>query len=175
MGDRNYTFDKTMELADGAAAQTADGYAQAGGADGIVDFGGNQAAVVTLPSIADVVSMTPQQARIDAVLMIILSARDIADSNELYRFTLVGSNDPAFGAGNNVCLAQMEFGFSTAQSFPNGKSVPAVPAVGGLVLEILFTNEQFNVKYQYAKLYLDVTGTTPSATYKAFVGVLPEP
>lgn len=174
-GDRTYSIDANMILSDGAAAQTADGYAQYAGADGIVDFGGNQNVTITLPSIADVSTITPQQARIDAVCVVDITAIDIASANETYRLTLLGSNDPAFAAATTVCLAQMEFGKGASLSFPNGKDFPSVPSGSGLRLEMPFAAEQANVKIQYAKLWLDVGGTTPSLTYKAFVAVLPEP
>ncbi len=51
MGDRTYAVDANNFLSDGAAAITASGYAQYGGADGIIDCGGNQNITVTLPSM----------------------------------------------------------------------------------------------------------------------------
>ena len=74
MGDRTYAVDANNFLADGAAALTASGYAQYGGADGIIDLGGNQNITVTLPSIAASSSITPQQARIDAAVVIDVTA-----------------------------------------------------------------------------------------------------
>ena len=53
MGDRSYSFDGSMVIADGVNAQTATGFSLVGASDGIIDLGGNQA-VVPL-----------QQARID--------------------------------------------------------------------------------------------------------------
>ena len=40
-GDRAYAYDAALQVADGAVAQIASGYAQNLGADGIIDFGGN--------------------------------------------------------------------------------------------------------------------------------------
>lgn len=174
-GDRTYSVDANMFLSDGAAALTADGYAQYASADGLVDFGGNQGTTITLPSIADSSSITPQQARIDGYCVIDITAIDIASGNETYRFSLVGSNDPAFGSGTVVCLAQIEVGKGASLSFQNGKDFPTVPASSGLRLELGFTNEQANVKLQYGKLWMDTGGTTPSITFKAFIAVTPEP
>lgn len=176
MGDRTYTPDANAFLADGAAAQTASGYAQYGGADGVFDAGGNQNNTVTLPSIADVSSITPQQARIDAMCVVDVTAIDIASGNETYKIFVVGSNDPAFGVGKVVCLGGgMELGKGTSLDIPNGADAGSPPAVGGSRYEMPFCNEQNNVKYQYIKLYVAMGGTTPSMTYKAFVAVLPEP
>jgi hypothetical protein len=175
MGDRTYSYDANACLSDGAAAQTASGYAQCTGVDGIVDLGGNQLVTITLPSIADSSTITPQQARIDAVCVIDVTAIDIASGNETYRLCVVGSNDPAFGSGKVNCLGEMEIGKGASLGFANGQDAPAVPAIGGNRYEVPFTNEQANVKYQFVKLYLVISGTTPSITFKAWVAVLPEP
>ena len=42
---RTYAFDANTQVSDNAAAYTASGYLQSGGADGIWDLGGNQGAV----------------------------------------------------------------------------------------------------------------------------------
>src|SRR6516225_8517568 len=104
MGDRTYSFDANMGLSDAAAAYTANGYAQFAGSDGVVDLGGNQNITVTLPSIADVSTITPQQPRIDAVAVIDVTAVTSSGS-ALEKLLLVGSNDPAFGSGNVQLLA----------------------------------------------------------------------
>jgi hypothetical protein len=170
-GDRSYSYDANMALSDGFAAITASGYAQYGGADGVVDLGGNQQAIVTLPSIADVPTITPQQARIDAVCVIDLTG---LTNTGTAKFILVGSNDAAFGTGNTVQLAMMEIGAVAGQEQPNGKLTPTPPAIGGSRYELLFTNEQANVKYQFAKLYV-VIASAANPTFKAFIAVLPEP
>lgn len=168
-GDRTYTPDANNILADNAAALTATGFAQAGGADGVVDLGGNQGVTVTLPSIADVSSITPQQARIDAVLVVDVTAIDIASGNEVYNLILEGSNDPAWPAGSGQVLAAMQLGKGASRA----GSVLKDSVIGRY--ELLFTNEQANVKYQYAKLYVVAGGTTPSIAFFAFIAVLGEP
>lgn len=173
-GDRTYSFDANMGISDAAAAYAASGYAQYAGADGIVDFGGNQNVTITLPAIADVASLKPQQARIDAVCVIDVTAIKTSAGNELYKLCLVGSNDPAFGAGNVALLGMLELG-NPAFDYANGFVTPAPAAVGGSRYEVLFAAEQNNVKYEYAKLYNAISGTLPSITYRAFIAVLPEP
>jgi hypothetical protein len=173
MGDRTYSVDANMFLSDGAAAITASGYSQYVGADGIVDFGGNQNVTITLPSIADVSTITPQQARLDAVCVIDVTAVTTSGTAS-EKLILVLSNDPAFGAGKTIQAGMMEFGAIVSQEQPNGFVTAAPNAVGGSRYELLFCSEQNNVKYQYAKLYV-VIANSGSITFKAFIAVLPEP
>lgn len=176
-GDRTYSFDANMGLSDGAAAYTASGYAQYAGADGIIDLGGNQNVTITLPSIADVSTLTPQQARIDAMLVIDLTAIKTSVGNELYKLMALLSNDPAFGAGNVTMAGMLELGAAASIDGPAGAAfvTPQPAAVGGSRYELGITSEQNNVKYEYLKLYNVISGTLPTITYRAFVAVLPEP
>jgi len=167
--ERNYTFDINAVLAVGAVAQTAAGFAQAGGADGLWDLGGNQGVTITLPSIADSTTLTPQQARIDAVVVIDLTGGTFSGST-LYRLCLLGCNDPAFGS-NVQLLNEMVLGNSSVLDWSNGITTPAPNTIGGSTYEMLFTNEQNGIKYQYVKLY--VAGTITSITFKARGAVLP--
>lgn len=172
-GDRTYSFDANATLSDGAAAITATGYAQFAGADGIMDLGGNQNVTVTLPSIADVSTITPQQARIDAVVVVDVTAVTTTGTAS-EKLIVVGSNDPAFGAGKVAQLAMMEFGAAASLEQANGFVTPAPNAIGGSRYELPFTNEQNNVKYEFIKIYV-VIANSGSITFKAFVAVLPEP
>ena len=173
MGDRNYVFDANSGLSDGSAAYTASGYATYAGATGVVDLGGNQNVVVTLPSIANSTTYTPQQPRIDGAIVVILTAIKTSSSNEVYKILVLVSNDPSFGAGNVQIAGALEFGYAGSNDVPNGITTPAPAAVGGSMYEILFTNEQNNVKYEYLRLYNVLAGTTPSFTYEAYQAVLP--
>jgi hypothetical protein len=160
MGDRTYAVDANNFLSDGAAALTVSGYAQYGGADGIIDCGGNQNITVTLPSIAASSSITPQQQRIDAAVVIDVTA-------------IVVSNDPAFGATNVMLAGALQLAIAGTGDVPNNFTPPAVPAIGGNRYEILFSNEQNNVKYEYVKLYVVLGGSNASITFKAFMAILP--
>jgi hypothetical protein len=172
-GDRTYSVDANAFLSDGAAAYTVSGYAQYAGADGIFDGGGNQGVTVTLPSIADVSSITPQQARLDAVCVLDVTAVTTTGTAS-EKVIVVGSNDPAFGAGKTIQLGMMEFGAIASQDQPNGFVTAAPPSIGGSRYEILFSTEQNNVKYQYVKIYVAIANSG-SITFKAFIAVLPEP
>jgi hypothetical protein len=167
---RTYSFDANAVFSDNSAAYVASGYAQALGADGLIDFGGNQGATVTLPSIADVVTQTPQQPRIDAMLVVDVTAIDISSGNETYQLDLMVSNDPAFAAGNAVCAAGIQLGKGTSLR----GAVAQKDSVTGRV-ELGFTNQVSGNIYQFAKLFLTLGGTTPSINIGAFVSVTPEP
>lgn len=155
MGDRNYNFDANLLLADGAAAITADGYTQVSSATATLNLGGNQS---TSPT---------QQARLDAVCVIDISAIDIASTNETYCLKILGTNDSTWASGSIYELAAINLGYSAA----------LIPATQGDTLigeyELMFSTERANVKYQYIRMYVDVTGTTPSITFTAYVSVLP--
>lgn len=152
--DRTYSFDANLEFSDNAAAYTASGYLQKGGADGVIDLGGNQG---TSPA---------QQARIDAMAIFDVTAVDIASGNETYQLDVVVSNDPAF-ATTLAIAAGVQLGKGASLR------VVATDSVIGRY-EVGFTNQVAGTIYQYMKAYLTVAGTTPSINIEGFVAVLPE-
>jgi UDP-3-O-acyl-N-acetylglucosamine deacetylase len=156
MGDRTYSFDVNLLLSDNAAAYTADGYAQVGGADAVLDLGGNQG---TSPT---------QQARLDAVAVIDVTAIDIASGNETYVLRILGCNTAGFASSVRELAA-----------ITLGKGASLIPATQADSIvgryELMFSTEQANIKHEFIKLYVDVGGTTPSISFQAFVAVLPEP
>lgn len=160
--DRTYSFDANLELSDNAAAYTATGWAQKSGADGMIDLGGNQ-------------GVTPiQNARIDAVCVVDVTALDATTTDEAYRLILAGSNDPAFANGAAQVLAEMEIAGGVLSVLGlGGAGVTKTGVVGRY--ELMFTNNVAGAFYQYVKLFHVLTGTTPSISYEAFVAVLPEP
>lgn len=166
---RTYSFDANAVLSDNAAAYTASGYAQVNGADALVDLGGNQGVTITLPSIDDVSTITPQQPRIDAYCIVDVTAIDIASGNETYKIMLMLSNDPAFGSGTAVNAAMIEVGKGASLDGLNMKD----SVIGRY--ELGFTNNVAGAIYQYAKLYLVLGGTTPSINISSFIAVTPEP
>lgn len=175
MARRNYSFDAGMLLSDGAAAITAAGYAQVGGAQAIVDLGGNQGITITLPSIANTSTITPQQARIDLACVIYISAMTLAGS-DVYKLVVVGSNNAGLNvAAGNYVLGEMEFGEGSAMTIPNAANSHAPAGSGnypaGDQYEILFTNEVQGTPMEFISLY--VGGTFGSITFTAFAAVLP--
>lgn len=155
--DRTYTFDANNGISDNAAAYTASGYLQYGGADGVVDLGGNQG---TSPT---------QQARIDAMAIFDITAIDIASGNETYQFDIMVSNDPAFAAANAVCAGGFQCGKGASL---RGAVAQADSVIGRM--EIGFCNQVAGVIYEYVKVYLTEGGTTPSISVFSFIAVLPE-
>lgn len=166
---RTYAFDANTVLSDNAAAYTASGYLQAYAADGVVDLGGNQGVTVTNPPIDDLATYTPQQARIDAMLILDITAIDIASGNETYSIDLMVSNDPAFAAGNAVCAASVQLGKGASLR----GAVAQKDSVTGRV-ELGFTNNIAGAIYQFAKVYLTAGGTTPSINILSFIAPLPQ-
>lgn len=154
--DRTYSFDINNVLSDNAAAYTASGYLQAGGADAILDLGGNQG---TSPV---------QQARIDAMAIFDVTAIDTTSGNESYKLLIVGSNDANFGSGNVTCLAAVELGAVGGADVVNGLADP----VGRV--EVGFCTQKCGTIYEWVKCYLVAAGTTPSISISAFVAVIPE-
>jgi hypothetical protein len=173
-GDRAYSIDAGMCLSDGLAAVTASGYSQYAAQDGIVDTGGNQNSGYLLPSIASVSSLTPQQARIDAVCVIDVTAVTTSGTASA-QLLLVVSNDPAFGPTlGSWQVGSMMFGAAAAFAQPNALVTPTPPQLGASRYEIPFTTERNGVKHQFVKLYV-VVANSGSITFKAFIAVLPEP
>jgi hypothetical protein len=152
--DRTYTFDANNEFSDNAAAYTASGYLQKGGADGVIDLGGNQG---TSPA---------QQARIDAVAIFDVTAITVSGTNT-YQLDIVLSNDPAFLTGN-VIAGGIQLGKGTSLRVAGqGDSVIGRYEVG-------FTNQVAGTIYEYMKVYF--TGAnSPSINIEGFVAVLAEP
>jgi hypothetical protein len=173
MARRNYTFDANMILDDGGSPHSAGSWGQVAGAQSIVDLGGNQGITITLPSISNVPTITPQQARGDFACVIYDVAATLSGSN-VYRLNVVGSNNPGMLSGN-VILGAAVIGQGAGMDPPNSANSPAPLGAGnypsGWQYEVLFTNEQANVPYQFVSLW--VAGTFGSITFNAFVAVLP--
>lgn len=175
MARRNYSFDASMLLSDGGSANSAAGFATVGGAQAILDLGGNQGITVTLPSIANSSTITPQQARFDGVVVIYITAMTLAGS-DLYRMTLVGSNNAGLNvASGNFTLGQLQFGEGSAMDPPNSANSHAPAGAGsypaGDQYELMFTNEVQGTPLEFISLY--VSGTFGSITFNAFVAPLP--
>src|SRR5271168_4080687 len=129
MARRNYSFDANMQLSDGPAYAAA-GWTTVGGAQQILDLGGNQGITITLPSIANSSTIPPQQARIDAVAVIYVSAVTVSGS-DIYRLTLVGSNTASMaGATSNYVLGQLQFGEGAQMDPPNCANTAAPGGAG---------------------------------------------
>jgi hypothetical protein len=175
MARRNYSFDANMQLDDGGSAHTAAGWSQVGGANSFIDLGGNQGITITLPSIANSSTITPQQARADLVAVIYISAMTLSGS-DLYRLSMVGTNTAGFAtATSTYVLGQLQFGEGSAMDAPNAANSHAPAGSGnfpaGDQYELMFTNEVQGTPMEFIGMY--VSGTFGSITFQSFVSVLP--
>lgn len=189
-GDRSYAFDINNLVSDGSTPYTASGWAQAFGAQGMIDLGGNQGLTVTIPTNISAQTYTPQQQRIDAVMMIEVTAITQLTTN-LFKLIIVGSNSPSFTSAAWLGSIELGLGASMDGYVAGGNSGPAFAntplttagGAAGNIYELLFTNEQqagvaassVPTKFEYISIYNVISGTTPSITYRAFMCVLPEP
>lgn len=152
--DRVYTRDANLQFSDNAAAYTATGYLQVGGASALIDLMGNQG---TSPA---------QQARGEWIAEVNVTAIKISAGNETYKLFVVVSNDPAFLTGN-VVAAAVEVGKGASLDIIN-----AADSVTG-TYELMFTNNVAGSIYEYATVYLVAGGTNPSISIEGGFAVLP--
>jgi hypothetical protein len=160
--DRTYNFDINLLLSDNAAAYTTTGWAQVAGAQGIVDLGGNQGASPV------------QQARIDAVAVCDVTTLDATTTDEAYRIMVCVSNVPGFTNGNIWVAGEVEIAGGVLSVLgPGGAGVTGTGTTGRY--EIMFSNQLAGVIYEFASLFLVLSGTSPILNLEAFIAVLPEP
>lgn len=141
MGQRVYNQDAELILADGAAAITADGVTQVASAN---------------------VSKKLGAGRFEGVLIIDVSAIDLASTDEVYHLLLQGAASGGSAFTTVETLAQLSLGATAAR--PGG----AINSVIGRY-EIPFITEQHDTVYDWVRLYVDVAGTSPSITFKAWI------
>lgn len=144
------TLDVLLELEDGVAI-TADRAGQVATVDQILDVGGDGK-----PDSAD----REQEAELHGNMQVDVSAVDIVSNDELYHVILQGSDDAAF-ASTIVNLAILSLGDNVVAL--GGSDEDA--ATGRFIVP--FTNERNGTTYRFLRLFVDVTGTTPSITLTA--------
>src|SRR5215472_7774489 len=152
--DRTYVFDANNLLSDNAAAYTANGFAQVGGATAIIDLGGNQ-------------NVTPTQlARIDAVAVVDVTAIKISAGNETYKLIVVGSNNAGL-ASSCVELGGIQIGKGASLEISNGQD----NVIGRY--EIEFCNQVAGSIFEFIGIQIIVAGTNPSISFESFVAITP--
>ena len=139
MGQRIYNIDIELLLADGAAAITADGVGQVASAN---------------------VSKQLGPGRFEGVLVVDVTAIKTSAGDELYHLLLQGSADNTFAT--KEILGQLTLGAGAA------RPGVAITSTTGRY-EIPFVTEQDDVSYPWERLFVDVAGTAPSITLKAFI------
>jgi hypothetical protein len=127
---------------------TASGYFQSGGAPAQLDVG---------PGI------------FDGYWVIDWASRKQTGTEE-YTVYLLGSNDPAFGAGNIEMLSVQDYGATRAAVQPSGVTCGASPAVaGGETDYVPVLNFKSGIVYRYIRCWIDVVGTGPSASVNSWL------
>lgn len=137
----SYTYDAALQLKD-AGLVAASAAAQVGGSNKIIDVG---------------------LAFLSAVVVIQVSAIEIATGNEEYDIVLQGSNSSSFASGIEN-LAAIQLGATGSR---DGSAIDSL--VGSYRLP--FFNVQNDVAYRYLRLYTVAAGTIASGiNYTAFIG-----
>jgi len=160
-----YQFDKLMQLADGAAATTANGIGQVNSANQILNLG----AVLSRSDLGIVGTL----AHIRLAVVIDISAIVTANTDDIYYIDLMGSNNSNGTAP--VHLGGLKVGNFTL--IPNGTTGSAGTGAGSTTVTgrfIIFCDMiQNDVAYQYLYIYNTVAGTAKSITYTAFASMWP--
>jgi hypothetical protein len=138
---RNQTVDTLLQLGDGVAALTASAYSVVAAATAQIDVGDH--------AIAGNVAID-------------ISALGIANDDEIYTFTVLGSASATYASGI-VPLAMMQFGAGAVML-----GVADLDTVAGRYV-IPFRNEKDGTVYRYIRLYVTIAGTTKTITYIAYV------
>ena len=101
--------------------------------------------------------------RMDAVLVINITAMDVTSADELYNFYLQGSDSATLASGVHI-LAHLQVGAaavllggSTVASVIGRYEVPFQNVVAGTIL------------LDYVRMRLIISGTTPTITFDAFI------
>jgi len=141
------TFDAALELKDSGAAVTADALATVGGSTATLDLG---------------------DAHFQGDLVVDMEATvDTVTGDEYYRLQLIGSNSATFASGVSV-LATLELGDATQLAGAVGGVDTDLGAAGDRFI-VPFSNAVGGTVYRYVRLVANVSGTTPSIDYRAFV------
>lgn len=143
MGQRFYNQDLELVFKD-AGLVAASAAATVGGQAKIIDVGA---------------------ARFEAVMVIDVSAIEIASNDEEYTIVIQGSNSPSFASGVEI-LAMTNLGALELRT--GDVSDTSVDSVIGRY-ELPFVNEQADVIYRYLRVYTVVSGTIATGiNYRAF-------
>lgn len=144
MGARVYNQDLELIFKD-AGLVAASAAAQVGGSNRINDIGAST--------------------RFEAVMVIDVSAIEIASNDEEYTIIVQGSNSATFATGVEI-LAMMNLGALELRTGDVGDT--SVDSVVGRY-ELPFVNEQADALYRYLRIYTVVSGTIATGiNYKAF-------
>lgn len=143
MVSRSYTYDALLQLKD-AGLVGVSGAAQVGGSNKILDLGSSTA-------------------NYSGVVILRVSAIEIASSNELYTILIQGSTEGDFSA-NVENLASIALGATEVRPGGARDSTPGL-------YELPFVNMQDQVLYRYVRAYTLVSGSVATGiNYTADIG-----
>lgn len=97
----------------------------------------------------------------DMLCRVVIEACDVASGNETYHLRIVGSN--VSDRSDGTVLAERLLGDA------GSIAIETVDTAAGDVVDIRFRTERGNTAYRYIDLHLDVTGTSPSITFGAYI------
>jgi hypothetical protein len=121
-------------------------------------------AAITATETGSIVLDLGDAAILEADLVVDVTAIDVATGDEAYTLILQGSSDLGFGTAANIgVLAMQKIGGATGAS-PQGTA----DTLGRFVIP--FRNERNGKTYRYIRLQTVLAGTTPSLTFRAFLG-----
>jgi len=144
MGRRTYNYDNDQLMKD-AGLVAASAAAQVGGSNKILDMGAG---------------------RFEGVLVVDVTAIEIASNDEEYDIIVQGSSSSSF-ASDIQNLGQLNLGATEV------RQGGAIDSTTGRY-ELLFTNEQDDTVYRYIRVYTVVAGSIATGiNYTAFVAPLP--
>jgi hypothetical protein len=145
--NRSYTYDSSMLMKD-AGLIAASAAAQVSSADKILDLGGAD------PFLG--------------VLVIDVTALEVASNDELFGIIVQGSASSSFAGTAAKTLAEIRLGSAGGKAA--GESVDAVGR-----FELPFLNVQNGTVYRYIRVYTLVAGTIATGiNYSAFIGEVPK-
>lgn len=144
MGQRVYNYDAEMLLKDAGLVAAS--------------------AAATVESAAKVIDLGP--GRFEGVVIIDVSAIEIASNDEEYTIVLQGSASSSIASGVEI-LAMMNLGALELRTGDVGDF--SVDSVAGRY-EMPFVNEQADTRYRYVRLYTVVSGTIATGiNYTAYI------
>ena len=98
----------------------------------------------------------------DMAMVLNVEAIDLASTNEVYNFRIIGSN--VADRSDGTILGSVELG--------DASTIGAWETRDALIGDqhvLYFRTEKDSIAYRYVDLHLEVEGTTPSVTFNAFL------
>lgn len=148
---RSYTFDKDLELDDGAVARTASAAGLVGGAARQIDLGAG-------------VAVGDNEPLFRGVAVVEVAAAAVDGGDETYQFIIEGGTVSGFGSGKTAVLAEHTIGDESVHAGTEETTVGRY--------EIPFFNWENTQVFRYIRIRCVHVGATTSVDYSAYVAKL---